>query len=52
MIRLAYELNIIDLPGVASSASAAQEKIILAAVDDFVKKRISFGCNSHIQVAF
>ena len=37
MIRLAYELNIIDLPGVASSASAAQEKIILAAVDDFVK---------------
>lgn len=37
MIRLAYELNIIDLPGVASSASAAQEKIDLAAVDDFVK---------------
>ena len=37
MIRLAYELHVIDLPGVQSSASAAKEKIALADVDDFVK---------------
>ena len=37
MIRLAYELHIIDLPGVESSVSAAKEKNYMAVVDDFVK---------------
>lgn len=37
MIRLAYELHIIDLSGVESSVSASKEKNYMAVVDEFVK---------------
>lgn len=37
MIRLAYELHVIDLPDVQSSASAANEKLYVTKVDEFVK---------------
>ena len=39
MIRLAYELHIIDLPGVQSYTSAAKEKLYMANVDEFVKNK-------------